>query len=113
MKPQVPAASRPEMSPVQVLRWWSEAGVDLAMDEEPHDRFAEPPPAAPPVRLAPTALAPRPAPRIEQAAAAQPDEAARSAKALAAGAATLHFSTVLKGAKEVPPHAVAGTGKNG
>jgi uracil-DNA glycosylase family 4 len=77
------------MSPVQVLRWWSEAGVDLAMDEEPHDRFAEPPPAAPPVRLAPTALAPRPAPRIEQAAAAQPDEAARSAKALAAGAATL------------------------
>jgi uracil-DNA glycosylase family 4 len=89
MKPQAPAASRPEMSPVQVLRWWSEAGVDLAMDEEPHDRFAEPPPAAPPVRLAPTALAPRPAPRIEQAAAAQPDEAARSAKALAAGAATL------------------------
>jgi hypothetical protein len=29
----------------------------------------------------------------------------------AASAATLHFSTVLKGANEVPPHAVAGTGK--
>jgi hypothetical protein len=29
----------------------------------------------------------------------------------AASSATLHFSTVLKGANEVPPHAVAGTGK--
>jgi hypothetical protein len=29
----------------------------------------------------------------------------------AAGAETLHFSTVLKGADEVPPHAVPGTGK--
>ena len=29
----------------------------------------------------------------------------------AAGAATLHFSTALKGANEVPPHAVPGTGK--
>ena len=31
--------------------------------------------------------------------------------ASAAGAATLHFSTALKGANEVPPHAVPGTGK--
>lgn len=29
----------------------------------------------------------------------------------AASAATLHFSAALKGANEVPPHAVAGTGK--
>jgi CHRD domain len=29
----------------------------------------------------------------------------------AASAATLHFTTTLKGADEVPPHAVAGTGK--
>ena len=29
----------------------------------------------------------------------------------AANAATLHFTTTLKGADEVPPHAVAGTGK--
>ena len=29
----------------------------------------------------------------------------------AASAATLHFTTSLKGADEVPPHAVAGTGK--
>jgi hypothetical protein len=28
-----------------------------------------------------------------------------------AGAATLHFTTTLKGSEEVPPHAVAGTGK--
>ena len=25
----------------EILRWWREAGVDLAMDETPHDRFAE------------------------------------------------------------------------
>jgi hypothetical protein len=31
--------------------------------------------------------------------------------ASAAGAATLHFSTSLKGANEVPPHTVPGTGK--
>jgi uracil-DNA glycosylase family 4 len=88
-KPQDPANSRPNMSPAQVLRWWAEAGVDLAMDEAPHDRFAELTPAAPPARKAPIAPPARPAPRIEQAAAAQPDEAARSARALAARAVTL------------------------
>ena len=25
----------------EALRWWIEAGVDIALDETPHDRFAE------------------------------------------------------------------------
>jgi uracil-DNA glycosylase len=76
------------MSPAQVLRWWAEAGVDFVIDEEPHNRFAEQPSAAP--RAPAAAVAPiRAAPRIEQAAAAPPDEAERSARALAARASTL------------------------
>ncbi len=71
------------------MRWWIEAGVDLAIDETPHDRFAAPPaprPAAAPARsLAPAG---RPAARIQPAAAA-PDEARRSAGALAASARDL------------------------
>jgi len=81
----------------ELLRWWREAGVDIAMDETPHDRFAESaaalarraaappraeiePPLAPPARAAPA-----PAPAIT----APPDEAARSAAEAAAGARTL------------------------
>jgi DNA polymerase len=74
----------------ETLRWWIEAGVDLALDESPHDRFAES--AAPAPRLAPaTSAAPnisyeaRPAP----AAAIAPDDAARSARERAGAAATL------------------------
>ena len=82
----------PDLPPAQVLRWWAEAGVDLAIDEEPHDRFAEPSAPPPPTRAALSPAvppSPRSAPRIEQAAASQPDEAARSARALAARAASL------------------------
>jgi DNA polymerase len=74
----------------ETLRWWIEAGVDLALDESPHDRFAES--AAPAPRLAPAASAApsisyeaRPAP----AAAIAPDDAARSARERAGAAATL------------------------
>jgi DNA polymerase len=74
----------------ETLRWWIEAGVDLALDENPHDRFAES--AAPAQRRAPAAPAApiisneaRPAP----AAAVAPDDAARSARDRAAAAATL------------------------
>ncbi len=71
----------------EVLRWWADAGVDLAIDESPHDRFAETPP--PPVKAAAAAPSPaRPAARIEHSAAA-PDDARRSARALAAGAQNL------------------------
>jgi DNA polymerase len=66
----------------EALRWWVDAGVDLAIDETPHDRFAAPPTTQ--SRAAPG----RPAARIEQIATA-PDEARRSAGALAAGAQNL------------------------
>jgi uracil-DNA glycosylase family 4 len=69
------------------LRWWIEAGVDLALDETPHDRFAErPAPAQKPVLA--VALPERAPARIERSIAA-PDDATRSAAALAAGARTL------------------------
>ena len=77
----------------ETLRWWIEAGVDLALDETAHDRFAES--AAPAPRRAPAATAPPAAPtasyeaRPAPAAVAAPDEAARSARDIAAAAATL------------------------
>jgi DNA polymerase len=60
-----------------LLRWYNEIGVDIAVDDIPHDRFAEPevksaPPArvsdAPPARRAPAYAAPRTAPAIPPAA---------------------------------------------
>jgi DNA polymerase len=76
----------------EALRWWSEAGVDLALDEAPHDRFAES--AAPAARrmLAPVAGSLPPTPQSSKAAQAltvAPDEAARSARETAAAARTL------------------------
>ena len=76
----------------EALRWWSEAGVDLALDETPHDRFTES--AAPAARRAPTpaaASAPRAAESARQAPAltAPPDEAQRSAREAAAAARSL------------------------
>jgi len=69
----------------EALRWWAEAGVDIALDDARHDRFAEPaPPAAVPV----AAAAPAPMPRIEPVA-APAEDARRSAAALAAGARNL------------------------
>ena len=79
----------------QILRWWQEAGVDIALDEKPHDRFAESAAAlsrraaAPvvediepaPVRAAPLLASP--------AMTAPPEEAARSAAEAAASARTL------------------------
>ena len=83
------AASRPltAQSAVEALRWWAEAGVDIALDEAPHDRFAETPARRVNPRPAPAAVAP-PAARIEHAAAPAGD-AQRSAAALAASARNL------------------------
>jgi DNA polymerase len=59
------------MSPADaasVLQWWSDAGVDVLIDEEPHDwlrpqaKAAAPVPAAEPGRAPPSARAPAPAP---------------------------------------------------
>jgi uracil-DNA glycosylase len=79
------------MSPAQLLAWWVEAGVDLALDEIAHDRFLEGgrPRPAPPAQATPAPEAERPAPRLVAAAAAAPDEALRSARALAASAGSL------------------------
>ncbi len=76
----------------EALRWWSEAGVDLALDETPHDRFAEG--AAPAARRAPAPVAaPLPRapenPKLAPALSATPDEAARSARQIAAAARSL------------------------
>ena len=77
----------------ETLRWWIAAGVDLALDESPHDRFAES--ATPAPRRAPAAIPPFAAPTISYeprpapAAAVAPDDAARSARDRAAAAATL------------------------
>ncbi len=76
----------------ETLRWWREAGVDLALDETPHDRFAES--AAPAARRAPApvaASAPRAAegPKPQPALTAPPDEAQRSAREAAAAARDL------------------------
>jgi uracil-DNA glycosylase family 4 len=75
-------------SAAEILRWWAEAGVDIALDETPHDRFTERPP--PPVRAAPDLAVPAapPTARIEPIA-APADEARRSAASLAASARNL------------------------
>lgn len=52
----------------QLLRWYADMGVDMAIDDQPHDRFAEsqnPPPTppsapAPPPRVSKPARAPQP-----------------------------------------------------
>ena len=75
---------------VEVLRWWAEAGVDVALDEAPHDRFAESA-LPPPKRVAPTAAAEPAKPNVRHAApaVAAPDEAQRSATEAAAASETL------------------------
>lgn len=76
-----------------LIEWYAQAGVDLALDDEPHDRFAQSaaeaavraaPPVAP-VRVAPPPLAPLPS----RAAPPAPEEAAQSARQQAASAASL------------------------
>jgi DNA polymerase len=94
-------ASREEMTvrhATEILLWWREAGIEMALDETPHDRFAESAarlarraaaaaareqiePRASPVRAAPV--------RVVQAPTAAPEEAARSAAEAAAAAETL------------------------
>jgi uracil-DNA glycosylase len=81
-------ADSPALTAEAALRWWVEAGVDLALDETPHDRFAARPAPPPPKASAPVAAPERPPARIERPVTA-PDDAARSAVALAASARTL------------------------
>jgi len=96
-----------DMNLAEILAFYAEAGVDCALDERPHDRFAEPKPAARAARAvgaapetravdAPRLGAARPAavqadmPRPALAGAAMSaEEAAGSAAALAAAASTI------------------------
>jgi DNA polymerase len=72
--------------PLELIAWYAEAGVTEALDETPHNHFAEAPPAA-----AERAPSPRPAipVRAMPAAATTPDEAQSSAQALASEATSL------------------------
>ena len=96
----------PEIA-ASLLRWHLDAGVDLALDDHPHDRFAESreqsarravperEPLRPHVERRPLPIAeedmrrPRPAPAAQRAAPVAPLEAAETARALAASARTL------------------------
>jgi uracil-DNA glycosylase family 4 len=69
-----------QQSVAALLRWYNDVGVDLAVDEDPHDRFAElevksasaPAPRValepPPARTAPACVTPRATPAIPPAA---------------------------------------------
>jgi uracil-DNA glycosylase family 4 len=101
--PSPPDPPREELTvqrATEILRWWREAGIDIAMDETPHDRFAESAAAlarraaAPPTREERVETGAAPSPPVRAAAAlaatiAPPDEAARSATEAAASARTL------------------------
>ena len=81
-------------SAADLLRWYADAGVDVAIDEEPHNRFEErppetaPAPPAPRVPPAPPASRPRPAPDV-LATATTTAETARAARETAAAAPNL------------------------
>ena len=76
-----------------LIEWYREAGVDLAVDDQPHDHFAEFAAAAAARAVAPP-RAPRVAPAValevkSQPAPASPEEAAMAARQQAGAAATL------------------------
>ncbi len=82
-----------------LLEFYAEAGVDLAVDEAPHDRFASPPKVEAQPRPAPTpqqSVARAPVIAVPRAPAA-PDEAAGEARQRAASARTLdELRTILE-----------------
>ncbi len=77
---------------VALLEFYASCGVDLALDEAAHDRYADsakPPEEAPAPEPAPARPAEAPRPAAPAAARVFPDEAARAAQEAAAGAQTL------------------------
>lgn len=75
-----------------LLRWYAEAGVDIALDEEPHDRLAEAAePRAPVADVGPGPVADAPRrPMLGAAASAAPaDDVAQHARIAARSAASL------------------------
>lgn len=102
---------------IAILDFQTEAGVDVALDETPHDRFGEadaPEPSRPraaPRRAAaappspPSQEAPKPAPRATfgRAASAEPEAAAGDARAMARNAASLEeLEAILAGFESCP-----------
>ncbi|BDV32785.1 uracil-DNA glycosylase [Methylocystis iwaonis] len=90
----------PASALLALLDWYAAVGVDLALDDAPHDRYADSArvasapvvgaPAAPARREPPPAIAPETqAARPRVAAIAAPDEAVRAAEAAAASANNL------------------------
>jgi DNA polymerase len=100
-----------EMQPIDILRWYVEAGVDETVGEAPVDRFALPPPApAPvrePVREVPRVAAREPVPLPDHAGGhALPGTAAH----VAAGCATLaELKAALEAFEDLPLKASATT----
>ncbi len=104
-QPRAADLTRPELE--SLLRWYVDMGVDLAVDDAPHDRFAEgaalaaaaaaraleaaesPPAPAPSGARAPLTRTSIEAPRAVTAASLSAEEAALTAQALAARAQTL------------------------
>jgi uracil-DNA glycosylase len=75
-----------------LIEWYAEAGVDMAVDETPHNRFQSPPAA--PAREAPAPAAqpaarPPPPPVVTRPIAMAPDDAVGEARRRAGSAATL------------------------
>ena len=103
---------------IAILDFHTEAGVDVALDEKPHDRFTEaeaPEPAPRPRRTAPRQaapqaipLAPPPSPPPQRAtygraASAEPEAAARDARAQARDAKSLEeLEAILAGFESCP-----------
>ncbi|PPD46471.1 MAG: uracil-DNA glycosylase [Methylocystis sp.] len=101
---------------IALLDWYVESGVDLALDEAAHDRYADsarapvaetapvaPREAQPSFATEAPAARPRPAPSV-----AAPDDAARAAEAAAAGAETLdELAAALAGFPHAPFRAMA------
>lgn len=76
------------LDPVQLLAWYAAMGVDVALDEEPTDRFAPGKPSAPP-RVSPDVAASAPVQLRKAPVAIPTDAAADAAKATAKSARTL------------------------
>jgi uracil-DNA glycosylase family 4 len=82
----------PRVAAADLLRWYAEAGVDVALDEEPHDRLTEAAEAPRPRQSAdPTPVSTAPSrPMLGAAASAAPaDDVAQHARLAARSAASL------------------------
>ena len=75
-----------------LIAWYCEAGVDLALDDMPHDRFADTAEEAAEITAARAAARPQAAPAatpLQRPAPPSPDEAMHAARSQAASVATL------------------------